>query len=47
MTSLGAQLFFWARLAHAVVCVAGIVYLRTAVWILSVVGLILIFARFL
>jgi len=45
MTTLGAQLFFWARLAHAVAYVAGIVYLRTAVWIVSVMGLILIFAR--
>ena len=45
MTTLGAQLFFWARLAHAVAYVAGIVYLRTAVWIVSVMGLIFIFAR--
>src|SRR5919206_50311 len=42
-TLLGAQLFFWARLAYAVIYVAGIPYLRTAVWLLSVIGLAMIF----
>jgi len=45
MTLLGAQLFFWARLAYAAVFVAGIIWLRTAVWLVSVIGLILIFAQ--
>ena len=45
MTALGAQLFFWARLAYAVVYVAGIAWLRTAVWAVSVVGLVLIFLQ--
>lgn len=40
-----AQLFFWARLAYAVVYVAGIPWLRTAVWFVSVIGLILIFVQ--
>ena len=31
MTALGAQLFFWARLAYAIVYVAGIPWLRTLV----------------
>jgi uncharacterized MAPEG superfamily protein len=44
-TLLGAQIFFWARVAHAGVYVAGIVWLRTGVWFLSVIGLILIFAQ--
>jgi uncharacterized MAPEG superfamily protein len=44
-TLLGAQLFFWARLAYAVVYVAGIPWLRTAVWSVSVIGLILIFVQ--
>lgn len=44
-TLLGAQLFFWARLAYAVVYVAGIPWLRTAVWFVSVIGLILIFVQ--
>jgi uncharacterized MAPEG superfamily protein len=44
-TLLGAQLFFWARLAHAGVYLAGIPWLRTLVWTVSVVGLILIFSQ--
>jgi uncharacterized MAPEG superfamily protein len=44
-TLLGAQLFFWARLAYAFVYVAGIPWLRTAVWFVSVIGLVLIFVQ--
>src|SRR5919197_5605211 len=46
-TLLGAQLFFWARLVYAVVYLAGIPWLRTAVWLVSVVGLALIFLQLL
>lgn len=46
-TLLGAQLFFWGRLAHALVYVAGIPWLRTLAWLVSVVGLILIFVQLL
>jgi uncharacterized MAPEG superfamily protein len=46
-TLLGAQLFFWARLAYAVVYLAGIPWLRTALWTVSVVGLALIFSQLL
>jgi uncharacterized MAPEG superfamily protein len=42
-TLLGAQLFFWARVAHAIVYVAGIPWLRTAAWLVSVIGLAIIF----
>jgi uncharacterized MAPEG superfamily protein len=45
MTALGAHLFFWARLAYAVIYVAGIPWIRTGVWLVSVVGMILIFIR--
>ena len=45
MTLLGAQLFFWGRLAYALVYVAGIPWLRTGVWFVSVVGLVLIFLQ--
>jgi len=45
MTLLGAQIFFWARLVYAGVYVAGIPWLRTGVWFVSVIGLILIFAQ--
>jgi uncharacterized MAPEG superfamily protein len=45
MTLLGAQLFFWGRVAHAVIYIAGIPWLRTAAWGVSVAGLILIFVQ--
>jgi uncharacterized MAPEG superfamily protein len=41
LTALGAQLFFYARLVHAAVYIVGIPYLRTLVWIVSVVGMAL------
>jgi uncharacterized MAPEG superfamily protein len=46
-TLLGAQLFFWARLAYALVYLAGIPWLRTALWLVSVVGLAFIFSQLL
>jgi len=42
MTLLGCQIFFWARLAYAIVYVAGVPWLRTAIWAVSVIGLLLI-----
>jgi len=44
-TLLGAQLFFWARVAYAVVYLGGIPWLRTAAWLVSVIGLALIFSQ--
>ena len=41
----GAQVFFWARVAYAVVYLIGIPWLRTAVWTVSVIGLIMIFSQ--
>ena len=41
-TALGAQLFFWGRLAYAVVYVAGVPWLRTLIWVVSVIGMALI-----
>ena len=46
-TLLGAQLFFWARLVYAFVYLAGLPWLRTVVWTVSVIGLILIFVQLL
>jgi uncharacterized MAPEG superfamily protein len=43
LTVLGAHLFFWARLAYAGVYIAGIPWLRTGVWFVSFVGLVLLF----
>ena len=45
MTLLGAQMFLWARVAYAVVYVAGIPWLRTAIWGVSVAGLVMIFLQ--
>jgi len=44
-TVVGAQLFFWGRLAYAVIYLAGIPWLRTACWAVSVVGLVLMFLQ--
>ena len=45
MTAAGAEVFFWARLVYAIVYVAGIPWLRTLVWAVSMVGLVLIFLQ--
>jgi len=42
MTVLGAQLYFWARLAYVPVYAAGIPYLRTLIWAVSIVGIALV-----
>ena|SRR5690242_9641805 len=45
MTLLGAQLFFWGRVAHGLLYIAGIAWVRTAAWAVSIVGLVLIFLQ--
>jgi uncharacterized MAPEG superfamily protein len=44
-TVLGAQLFFWARLAYAIVYLIGIPWLRTGVWAVSLAGMVIIFLQ--
>lgn len=44
-TLLGAQIFFWARLVYAGVYIAGLPWVRTGVWAVSVAGLILLFLQ--
>lgn len=44
-TLLGAQIFLYARIVYALVYIAGIPWLRTAVWTVSVVGLAMIFVQ--
>lgn len=46
-TLLGAQIFVLARLVYALVYYAGIPWLRTGVWFVSVVGLAMIALQFL
>jgi uncharacterized MAPEG superfamily protein len=41
-TAAGAALFFWARLAYAVIYLIGIPWLRTAAWFASVIGMAMI-----
>jgi uncharacterized MAPEG superfamily protein len=45
MTVLGAQLFFWGRVAFSIIYITGIPWVRTAAWGVSLVGLILIFSQ--
>ena len=35
----GAEIFFWARVVYIPVYYAGISYVRTAVWVISIIGL--------
>ena len=44
VSGAGVQLYFWARVGYAVVYIAGIPWLRTAVWGASVVGMIMVFS---
>ena len=46
-TALGAQLFFWSRLAYAPVYVIGIPWLRTGLWGVSFAGLLQILLQLL
>lgn len=39
-TALGAQVYFWARLAYVPLYAAGVPYLRTLVWTVSLWGLL-------
>ena len=44
-TALGAEIFFWARLAYAIIYVIGIPWLRTLSWAVSVAGMLLILSQ--
>jgi len=44
-TALGATLFFWGRVAHAAVYVAGIPYVRTAAFFVGTAGEVLILSQ--
>ncbi len=43
-TALGSALFFWARLAYAIIYIAGVPWLRTLAWLVSVAGIAMIFS---
>lgn len=42
MTAMGALVFFWARLAYAVIYLLGVPWLRTVAWFVSVIGMVMI-----
>ncbi len=41
-TALGATMFLWGRVAHAVIYIVGVPYLRTAAFGASVIGMAMI-----
>lgn len=41
-TSLGAALYFWGRLVYLPLYAAGIPYLRSLVWLVSMLGIVLV-----
>ena len=43
MTALGCTLFFWGRVGYALVYLAGIPWLRTLIWAVSLAGMLLVF----
>lgn len=45
LTALGSAIFFWARVAYTVIYIAGIPWLRSAVWMAGSAGLIVIFIQ--
>ena len=47
MTALGAQLFFWGRVAYAPIYIVGVPWLRTAVFAVSAAGMVLILVQLL
>jgi uncharacterized MAPEG superfamily protein len=44
LTALGAQLYFWARLAYALLYAAGVPVVRSLVWNVATVGILLLVA---
>jgi uncharacterized MAPEG superfamily protein len=46
-TALGAQLYFWARLAYLPIYIIGIPYVRTLVWAVSLCGLLMVLSALL
>ena len=41
-SALGAQLYFWARVAYVPVYAAGIPVVRTLIWLVSLVGMVMV-----
>jgi len=46
-TAMGAAIYFWARVAHAAIYVAGITWVRSLAFGISMVGLVMILFQLL
>jgi uncharacterized MAPEG superfamily protein len=46
-TGLGAEVFFAARVVYSIISLAGLTWLRTAIWCVSIAALLLIFVQLL
>ncbi|MFL9582580.1 MAPEG family protein [Stenotrophomonas sp. AB1(2024)] len=46
-TALAVQLYFWARLVYVPLYAAGIPYVRSLVWVVSMLGIVLLLWRLL
>lgn len=44
LAPLGAQLFFWGRVAYLPLYASGVPYLRTAAWTVAITGIVLLLA---
>ena len=42
LTALGAQVYFWGRVVYVPLYAAGVPYIRSLVWVASLVGLVMI-----
>jgi uncharacterized MAPEG superfamily protein len=45
MTVLGAKVFFWVRVAFTATYLIGLPWIRSGIWAVSMVGLVLIFMQ--
>lgn len=41
-TALGAQLYFWGRVFYVPAYVAGIPFVRTLIWLVSIIGMLIL-----
>jgi uncharacterized MAPEG superfamily protein len=41
-SALGAEIFLGARVLHAIVYIAGVPFVRTGVWLVSIAGIVLV-----
>ena len=47
MTVLGAQLFFYSRVIHAILYLSGVPWIRPAAWAVGIIGCVMIFIALL